>query len=149
MPPTPTPEGGPHSIPTESRWNSSMALRISRSASCSRCSFSRRIEVRTSGMTPSVRIVITVIVMTSSMSVHPPDERGGKGKGEGGKGKGEGAKGEDLSASPLPFPLCPAVLIISTSRLSLRDLELAARGARDDAAPVGGDEVNLVGVEAE
>ena len=42
-------------------------------ASCSRCSFCRCTDVLTIGMTASVRMVITVIVMTSSMSVHPPE----------------------------------------------------------------------------
>jgi hypothetical protein len=31
-------------------------------------------EVRTMGMTAIVKTAITVIVMTSSMSVHPPEE---------------------------------------------------------------------------
>jgi hypothetical protein len=53
-------------------------------------------------MTAIVKTAITVIVMTSSMSVHPPDDLGAKGKGE---------KVRDFFPSPLPHSFDPAALI--------------------------------------
>src|ERR1051326_5984498 len=149
MPVTPPTPPAAHCIPTVSRWNSSIARRISRSDSRRRCSFCRRTEVLTIGMTASVRIVITVIVMTSSTSVHPPED--GREKKSGERAAGEGERKE----MPTPFPSActavrpPSVLDIASPETLLRDLELAAGDFRVDGATVGRDEVNLVGVELE
>src|SRR5882724_6302051 len=60
-----------HCIPAVSRRNSSIALRISRNVTLSRCSRWRLIATCASGSTPSVRIVITVSVITNSISEKP------------------------------------------------------------------------------
>ena len=135
----------PHCIPTVSRWNSSMASRISRSVSRRRFSRCRRTEVRDERDDADVRTASTVIVMTSSMSVHPPEERRGRGE--------DGEKGGRDEICPL-LPSSPLSLLPFSHRLPRRlrycvTLKRPRRSCAADGAAVGGDEVHLVGVELE
>src|SRR2546423_965219 len=106
-------------------------------------------------MMASVSTVSTVSVMTSSMSVQPPARDGETGRLRDGEteGRGDEETKKQKNAGRCFFPRLPVAssprLFISLSPRPalLRDLELARRDAWAHRAPVGRDEVNLVGVE--